>query len=381
MQGFCALAFLYYSMLFHPGSRKDIHVFLQIIEKEAAMRSCKMGGQAVIEGVMMRYRNSIAVSVRKSDGSIRVGLMKYISSASKHPALKWPLVRGVVAFVDSLSLGIRTLMYSASIFEEEADEKDKTEEKKSQVVSESMKEKSTSKGEAALMTGTVLFSLVISVALFVLLPYFVSSLITRVSDSTVLLAIVEGVLKVGIFIGYLAVISLMPDIKRTFMYHGSEHKCINCIESGRELTVDNVMSSSKEHRRCGTSFIFFVLLISIIFCMFIRVKMWWLRLLIRLLLIPVIAGVSYEFIQWAGNTDAKIAYYLSKPGLWMQALTTREPERDMVEVAIASVEHVFDWRKYQEDMRNHPDMDNRKAGCKSPAGVCVADPYEIVGTE
>ena len=246
-----------------------------------------------------------------------------------------------------------------------------------QVVTESMKKKESSKSEAALMTGTVMFSLLVSVALFVLLPYFVSSFITRFSDSTFLLAVVEGVIKVGIFIGYMAVISLMPDIKRTFMYHGSEHKCINCIESGKELTVDNVMSSSKEHRRCGTSFIFFVLLISIIFAMFIRVDQWWLRLVIRLLLIPVIAGVSYEFIQWAGNTDAKIAYILSKPGLWMQALTTKEPERDMVEVAIESVEHVFDWRKYLDDMKNDPDFYKDDPSCKPGKGTCVKDPYEV----
>ena len=342
------------------------------------MKSCKMGGQAVIEGVMMRYKNSVAVSVRKPDGSIRVGLMKYRSAASKHPWLKWPLVRGVVSFVDSLALGIKTLMYSANIFEEEANEEDKK-KNQSKVVSESMKNKSTTKGEAALMTGTVMFSLAVSVALFVLLPYLISSLITRFSDSTVLLAVVEGVIKVGIFIGYLAVISLMPDIRRTFMYHGSEHKCINCIESGKDLTVDNVMVSSKEHRRCGTSFLFFVLLISIIFCMFIRVKTWWLRLLIRLLIIPLIAGVSYEFIQWAGNTDSKLAYYLSKPGLWMQALTTKEPTRDMVEVAIESVEHVFDWRKYLYDMKNDPDFYKEDDKTRSGKNACTVDAYEITG--
>lgn len=343
-----------------------------------------MGGQAVIEGVMMRYKNSVAVSVRKADGSIRVGRMKYASASSRHPFFRWPIVRGVVSFVDSLALGIRTLMYSANIFEQDAmeegsqeQEEEKTQKKtskKSEVVSESMKDKNTTKGEAALMTGTVLFSLVISVALFVLLPYFVSSLITKYTDSTVLLAVVEGVIKVGIFIGYMAVISLMPDIKRTFMYHGSEHKCINCIESGKPLTVDNVMASSKEHRRCGTSFIFFVLLISIIFCMFIRVDTWWLRLVIRLLIIPLIAGVSYEFIQWAGNTDRKIAYILSKPGLWMQALTTKEPERDMVEVAIASVEHVFDWKKYEEDVRQEELTGQSICSVNAKDG---RDPYEL----
>ncbi len=166
------------------------------------------------------------------------------------------------------------------------------------------------------------------------------------SDSSVLLAVIEGVLKLAIFIGYIAAISLMKDIKRTFMYHGSEHKCINCIESGHELTVDNVMASSKEHRRCGTSFIFFVLFISIIFFIFLHFDNRLLRIGMRLLLIPVIAGVSFEFIQWAGNSDSKLAAILSRPGMWIQGLTTKEPERDMVEVAIASVEAVFDWRNY-----------------------------------
>jgi len=340
------------------------------------MKSCKMGGQAVIEGVMMRYKNNVAVSVRKPDGDISVGYMKYSNAAARHPLFRKPLIRGVVSFVDSLALGIKTLMYSASIFEEEAPEEGKKQAEDAKVVTESMKGKGTTKGEAALMTGTVMFSLVISIALFVLLPYFVSSLITKFSDSTTLLAVVEGVIKVGIFIGYMAAISLMPDIKRTFMYHGSEHKCINCIESGKELTVDNVMSSSKEHRRCGTSFIFFVLLISIIFAMFIRVDAWWLRLVIRLLLIPVIAGVSYEFIQWAGNTDLKIAYILSKPGLWMQGLTTKEPTRDMVEVAIESVEHVFDWRKYLYDMKNDPDFYKENAAACGK-DKCAVDPYEV----
>ncbi|MCF0229148.1 MAG: DUF1385 domain-containing protein [Parasporobacterium sp.] len=338
------------------------------------MKSCNMGGQAVIEGVMMRYKSNVAVSVRKPDGDIQVGCMKYAAATSKHPALKWPIVRGVVSFVDSMVLGIKTLMYSASIFEEEAPE-NKDDKKEAKVNAEAMKSKSSSKGESALMAGTVVFSLGISVVLFVLLPYFVSSLITKFTDSTVLLAVVEGILKVGIFVGYLAAISLMPDIKRTFMYHGAEHKCINCIESGKELTVDNVMVSSKEHRRCGTSFLFFVVLISIIFCMFIRVKTWWLRLVIRLLIIPLVAGVSYEFIQWAGNSDSKLATIFSRPGMWMQGLTTKEPLRDMVEVAIASVEHVFDWRKYLEDMKNASGDDDKK--CRSSRYSCGPDPYEV----
>ena len=159
---------------------------------------------------------------------------------------------------------------------------------------------------------------------------------------------IEGVIKLGIFVGYIALISRMKDIKRTFMYHGAEHKCINCIEDGLPLTVENVMKSSKEHRRCGTSFIVFVLVLSIIFFIFIRVDNVWLRLLIRLLLVPVIAGVSFEFIKWAGNSNSKAARILSRPGMWMQGLTTKEPTPDMVEVGIASVEAVFDWKAYQE---------------------------------
>ena len=194
----------------------------------------------------------------------------------------------------------------------------------------------------------MVIALIIAIALFVFLPYWVSDLIVKFTglESPTLLAIIEGIIKLAIFIGYVAVISKMEDIKRTFMYHGAEHKCINCIESGKELTVENVMASSKEHRRCGTSFVFFVLIISIIFFIFIRVDNRLLRIVIRLLLIPLIAGVSYEFIQWAGNSDSKIAAVLSKPGLWVQALTTKEPTPDMAEVGIASVEAVFDWRGY-----------------------------------
>ena len=372
------------------------------------MKSCKMGGQAVIEGVMMRYKNNVAVAVRKADGSIKVGRTKYAAATSKHPFLKWPLVRGVVSFVDSLVLGIKTLMYSASIFEDDIDEEiekekkakeaaaddrseperaEKSSAKENKVIKEHMNAKKQSGGETAVMVGTVLFSLIIALLLFVALPYYVSSLITKVIDSSILLAVVEGILKVAIFIGYIAVIGQMKDIKRTFMYHGAEHKCINCIESGKDLTVDNVMESSKEHRRCGTSFIFLVLIISIIFHIFILVDARWLRFVIRILIIPVIAAVSYELIQWAGNSDSKIAYYVSRPGLWMQALTTKEPTRDMVEVAIESVNGVFNWKKYVEDLRIEMAREERKAIRKerhdrkkglADAGICVADPYEDI---
>ncbi len=309
------------------------------------MKSSNIGGQAVIEGVMMRHDEDIAVAVRRPDGQIEVGKSKYVSIAKKYKVLRLPIIRGVVSFISSLVIGLKTLTYSASFYEDDI-------EKEHGITDKAIDSTFKSKGETAVMAFTVVFALIIAIALFVVLPYVISSLILKFThiSSSILLAVIEGVVKLGIFIGYIAVISNMKDIKRTFMYHGAEHKCINCIESGKPLTVDNVMESSKEHRRCGTSFIVLVLVISIIFFIFIRVETFWLRLLIRLLLVPVIAGVSFEFIRWAGNSDSKAAAILSKPGMLMQGMTTKEPTRDMVEVGIASVEAVFDWEAYLEGM-------------------------------
>lgn len=309
------------------------------------MKSSNIGGQAVIEGVMMRHDEDIAVAVRRPDGQIEVGKSKYVSIAKKYKVLRLPIIRGVVSFISSLVIGLKTLTYSASFYEDDI-------EKEHGITDKAIDSTFKSKGETAVMAFTVVFALIIAIALFVILPYVISSLILKFThiSSSILLAVIEGVVKLGIFIGYIAVISRMKDIKRTFMYHGAEHKCINCIESGKPLTVDNVMESSKEHRRCGTSFIVLVLVISIIFFIFIRVETFWLRLLIRLLLVPVIAGVSFEFIRWAGNSDSKAAAILSKPGMLMQGMTTKEPTRDMVEVGIASVEAVFDWEAYLEGM-------------------------------
>ncbi len=306
-------------------------------------RSSNIGGQAVIEGVMMRHDEDVAVAVRRPDGEIEVGKSKCVSLNKKSPVFDWPVIRGVVAFISSLVLGIRTLMFSASFYEDDI-------EKENGKLDRSIDSTFKSKGESAVMIVTIVVALAIAIALFIVLPYLASHFILKVTNitSSALLAVIEGVIKLAVFIGYIALISNMKDIKRTFMYHGAEHKSINCIEAGLELNVENVMKSSKEHRRCGTSFLFFVLFISIIFFIFIRVDNIWLRLVIRLLLIPVISGVSYEFIKWAGNSDSKAAAVLSRPGMWMQALTTKEPSPDMVEVAIASVEAVFDWRAYQE---------------------------------
>lgn len=311
------------------------------------MKSSGIGGQAVIEGIMMRSGNDIAVAVRKPDGNIEVGKQKTVSPKDKNKIFGWPIIRGIVSFIFSLVIGIKTLTFSASFY---MDEEETGKEKKE-----------NGKGEDALMFGTVAVSLVLAIAIFMILPYWASTGIVKLfgSDSAVLVAVIEGVLKLAIFLAYISLISLMKDIRRTFQYHGAEHKCINCIESGHELNVDNVMKASKEHRRCGTSFIFFVLFISIIFFIILDVLLSLdpsfdtrlfinklARMGIRLLLIPVIAGLSYEFIQWAGNSGSKVAAVLSKPGLWIQGLTTKEPDRDMAEVAITAVEAVFDWRDY-----------------------------------
>lgn len=313
------------------------------------MRYSGIGGQAVMEGVMMKNKDKYAVSVRKPDGEIEVMVSEYTGFIKNEKLKNMPIIRGVVNFVDSLVLGMKTLTYSASFFEEE-DEKKKPakelteEEAKKQAVKDKKK-------EDAIMGGTVALSILMAVAIFMLLPYYISSFFQKFISSPMLLALVEGVIRLSIFVAYVGLISLMEDIRRVYMYHGAEHKCINCIEQGMDLTVENVRKSSKQHKRCGTSFLLIVMLTSILFFMFIQVETPLLKVVLRILLIPVIAGVSYEFIRIAGRSDHPIVNLISKPGLMMQNITTREPDDDMIEVAIQSVEAVFDWRSYVEEVR------------------------------
>lgn len=319
------------------------------------MKYSGIGGQAVMEGIMMRNGKSYAVAVRKPDGEIEVMEAEAKDFAAEHAWAKWPLIRGVVSFIDSLVLGMSTLMWSAS-FEEtaETDKKNdgesegkKTEEKKAEEKNADKKnDGSLSKGE---MTLTVILAVLLAVGIFMVLPTVLIGLLKRFIDSEWLLALLEGLLRLALFIGYVAGISLMKDIKRTYMYHGSEHKCINCIEHNLPLTVENVMKSSKEHKRCGTSFLIIVMLISVILFMFIRVDNMALRILSRIVLVPVIAGISYEVLRFTGRHDNRFVWIISRPGMWMQALTTKEPTEDMVEVAISAVERVFDWKKWQEE--------------------------------
>lgn len=311
------------------------------------MKSSGIGGQAVIEGVMMKNKDRYAVAVRKPDNEIEVVVKECSSPAEKHRFLGWPIIRGVVNFIDSLVVGMSTLSYSASFYEDdEPDDDAETKEKKKQKTREQ-----EAKEEKAMMTFTVILSIVMAVAIFMIAPYYVSRLFALFVKNDTAVIIIEGIVRLVFFIIYVKLISLMNDIKRVYMYHGAEHKCINCIEHGMELTVENVLKSSKEHKRCGTSFLLIVMCISIVFFMFIRVESPVLRLVLRILLVPVIAGVSYEVLRLAGNSDSKFMDIVSRPGLWLQHLTTREPDASMVEVAIASVEAVFDWRTYVEKLK------------------------------
>lgn len=353
------------------------------------MKPSGIGGQAVIEGVMMRNGGKYAVAVRTADGKIAVDSQEIKNGRfQKSRFAKLPIIRGVVNFFDSMVLGMKTLMYSASLFAEETEEERKEREGKArrkaqakadrlrkhgreqdaQNVLQACEDKLAKEAASAaageekessdmMMTMTVIFSLIFSIALFMMLPYFLSRFLKQIISSEMIILVAEGIVKLVIFMGYLALISRMKDIQRTFMYHGAEHKCINCIEHGLELNVENVRASSREHKRCGTSFLFIVMFISIVFIMVVSIPLFavihvntafW-RIVLRLALLPVIAGVSYEFIRLAGSSDNKFVNLLSKPGMAMQHLTTKEPDDSMIEVAIASVEAVFDWKKFENE--------------------------------
>ena len=304
------------------------------------MKSSNIGGQAVLEGIMMKHNEEYAVAVRKPDGEISVKKEKY------HSIVKWkvltttPFIRGVFNFIDSMVIGIKTLTYSASFYEEE-------EEKEEVLTEEAVKKKE--KKEKLLMGATVAFSVVAAVAIFMVLPYFLTSFLKGLIPSYQVRTVIEGLVRLGLFMGYMILISRMKDIQRTFMYHGAEHKCINCVENGKPLTVENVLESSRFHRRCGTSFLFLVLAISIVLLLLIHVDSAVMRVVVRILLLPVIAGISYEVLKLAGRSDNILINLISSPGLAIQKLTTKEPDDDMIEVAIRAVEAVFDWRAYEAE--------------------------------
>lgn len=314
------------------------------------MKYSGIGGQAVIEGIMMKNKQNYATAVRKPDGQIEIQKDTYVSMTEKVKFCGLPFVRGVFSFADSMILGMRTLTYSASFFEDDEDtQPSRFELWLDKVFGEKL--------EKVLMSAVMVFSVFMAVGLFMVLPLLISNLLRPLIPSETVMAFLEGVLRLAIFISYIKLVSRMEDIRRTFMYHGAEHKCINCLEHGLELTVDNVRASSKQHKRCGTSFLIIVMMISILFFMVIRVDGVWMRILSRIVLIPVIAGISYEFLRLAGRSDNALVNLLSKPGMWMQNMTTKEPDDSMIEVAIAAVECVFDWKAYlAENFPEHADL-------------------------
>lgn len=311
------------------------------------MKYSGIGGQAVMEGVMMKNGDEYATAVRRPDGEIEVKKDTYVSMGERVKLFSLPFVRGVFSFVDSLVLGMKSLTFSAGFLtdDEENGEASRLERFMDRVLGE--------KVEKVLVTIVMVFSFLMAIVIFMVLPMLLANVLHRIIPSQTIMAVIEGVIRIGIFIAYIKVISRMEDIRRTFMYHGAEHKCINCLEHGLELTVDNVKNSSKEHKRCGTSFLLIVMVISILFFMVVRVDTLWLRAVSRIVLIPVIAGVSYEFLRLAGRSDSRLVNALSRPGMWMQGLTTKEPDESMIEVGIASVEAVLDWHDFLK--KNFPE--------------------------
>lgn len=297
-----------------------------------------IGGQAVLEGIMMKNKENYAVAVRKPDGEIEVELENFQGLLHGHKIKELPFIRGIFNFIDSLMLGTKCLNYSATFYEDEDAEETK--------VDKALNKMSKGNAEKLMMTLVTIVSIVMAVGIFVVLPYYVASLFDGFIRNRSLMLIIEGIIRILIFLLYVWGISAMKDIRRLYQYHGAEHKCINCVEKGRPLTVQNVMRSSRLHKRCGTSFIFFVLFVSIILSFFIRVDNTVLKVGLRILMMPVVAGISYEIIRLAGRTDNIIIRVMSAPGMWIQRLTTKEPDESMAEVAIAAVEAVFDWKSY-----------------------------------
>lgn len=333
------------------------------------MRPSGIGGMAVMEGVMMKNKDQYAIAVRKPNNEIVVEKSTHKDFSDKVKLFKLPVFRGMLAFVDSMVIGVKVLNFSASFFEDE-EEVNKSKKKRSKAAEQDFeieevsatKEEDAiddhpkhepvlnvdkgSKSNALLMLLAVVLSIGLSIALFMVLPVLITNLFKTFIESNFVITLIEGFVRLGIFIGYVILASQMKEIKRVFMYHGAEHKTINCMENGFELTVENIRWQSKLHKRCGTSFMLLVILISLIIFLIIPINDVFLKVISRVLLVPFIAGISYEFIRLAGKSEGKVVEILSMPGLWMQSLTTKEPDDSMIEVAIKSVESVYDWKAF-----------------------------------
>ena len=335
------------------------------------MKPSGIGGQAVMEGVMMKNGDEYAVAVRLPNGEITVKKEEYKGIANGRKLLARPFIRGVFNFIDSMVLGMKTLTYSADLAmaEEAFGEEKKTEKKKNE------KKESDS---GLMMTLTVVLAIVMAVGLFMVLPVLLAGLLRRFITSSFLITLIEGLIRIGIFLLYVVLISRMEDIQRVFMYHGAEHKCINCIEHGLELNVENVKASSRLHKRCGTSFLLIVMVVSVLVTMFVRIETVWLRVLSRVILLPIIASLSYEVLKLAGRSESPIITAISKPGLMMQKLTTREPDEQMIEVAIQSVEAVFDWKAFISGEADDAVGEMAAGGDESDsANACAAKDSEV----
>lgn len=318
--------------------------------KKCPAKGKGIGGQAVIEGVMMRGKTLYAIAVRNSDKEIAVEKTFIKQPKDRCKALGWPIIRGVVNFFDCLVMGVKVTKRSfemAGMDDIEYDEESKFEMW--------LEKKFGDKLADYLVYFSVIISIVLCIGLFMVLPTIIGGWISHFAgDSTNVRSAAESIVKIAIFLGYMILVSQMKDIKRTFMYHGAEHKTINTFENNMELTVENVKKNTRFHKRCGTSFLVIVMIISIIVFLFVRTNDFWLRIISRVILVPFIAGLSYEVIRWAGSHDNWFVNIVSAPGIAMQLITTKEPDDSMIEVAIASLKAVLE---------EEPENESDNTGC------------------
>ncbi|KEH97643.1 DUF1385 domain-containing protein [Clostridium massiliodielmoense] len=296
-------------------------------------KKVSVGGQAVIEGVMMRGSKGVATAIRKSNGDIEVDFDEIEPLTKKNKMFSLPIIRGFVTLIDSLIIGIKTLNYSASFIEEDT-ESDEEPSKFDKWMEDKFKGKATD----IIMAISFIVSMVLSIFIFFIIPTFAANGFKRLNvNNTIILNILEGIIRVGIFLAYIFLISKMDDIKRVFEYHGAEHKTIFCYEGKEKLIPENAKKQGRLHPRCGTNFLFLVMIVSIILFSFTGWNSIWQRIFYRIILLPVVSGVTYEIIKWMGNNKNKCTKILSYPGLMLQKLTTREPDLEQLEVAIVSL--------------------------------------------
>ena len=317
---------------------------------QSKVKKNSIGGQAVIEGVMMRGSEVYTVAVRKDTGEIVSDTKAVTSVADKVKAFRLPIIRGIVAFIESFVVGIQTLTYSAEVFggEEYEEEPSKFEKWITKTFGD--------QADKIIINITMAISFVLAIGIFMVLPMWLSRFIKGLLPTSLLQNLVEGIVRIALFLGYMTLISKMKDIERTFQYHGAEHKTINCLDQGKELTIENVRECSRLHKSCGTSFLFVIMIVSILVFSVFTTQILWQRTLIRVVMVPFIAGVSYEFIRWARRSEeSKMAELFSKPGMWLQKkFTTREPDDLQIEVAIAAVKGVLEYGSTREESQAGP---------------------------